>query len=75
MDTLRADRVGRKDSITPNLDRLASQGTVYERAVNVDGAKPAPGQRRNCDGVVSEDTVVHRQLERFAARREERCLA
>jgi arylsulfatase A-like enzyme len=33
IDTFRADRIGRKPSITPNMDRFASQGVVFERAV------------------------------------------
>lgn len=33
IDTFRADRVERDESLTPNIDRLAQQGTVFERAV------------------------------------------
>jgi choline-sulfatase len=32
LDTLRADRVGRTPSITPELDKLAARGVVFERA-------------------------------------------
>ncbi len=33
IDTLRADRVGQEESITPSIDRLAREGTVFDRAM------------------------------------------